>query len=97
MGAKVLVKLEGQLRRLAGAREIEVEIEEGADVRSLAMKLGELLGEGFLNAIYDREIGDVKPKALLLVNGVEVSALSGADTKLKGGDVVTIIPIHYVG
>ncbi len=38
-----------------------------------------------------------RANTLVAVNGVEVSALSGEDTKLSDGDVIMLIPVSHGG
>jgi molybdopterin converting factor small subunit len=38
-----------------------------------------------------------RANTLILVNGVEVSALKGDETEVKDGDLVTLIPISHGG
>jgi len=38
-----------------------------------------------------------RANTLILVNGVEVSALKGDETEVKDGDLVTLIPITHGG
>ena len=38
-----------------------------------------------------------RANTLVAVNGVEVSALDGEDTKLSDGDVITLIPVSHGG
>ncbi|MBI2127086.1 MAG: MoaD/ThiS family protein [Thaumarchaeota archaeon] len=38
-----------------------------------------------------------RANTLVAVNGVEVSALNGEDTKLSDGDVIMLIPVSHGG
>jgi len=38
-----------------------------------------------------------RANTLILVNGVEVSALKGDETEVKDGDIITLIPISHGG
>ena len=40
---------------------------------------------------------DLRLNSLVLVNGVEISALNGAETKLSNGDKITFIPVIHGG
>ncbi|MCX8188549.1 MAG: MoaD/ThiS family protein [Nitrososphaeria archaeon] len=78
----------GHLKRLFGKESIVLE-ELVEDIRTLIKYLNYLkLDE---NVIVDRS------NTLILVNGVEISALNGLDTKVNEGDVITLIPVTHGG
>ncbi|MEM4522200.1 MAG: MoaD/ThiS family protein [Nitrososphaeria archaeon] len=78
----------GHLNRLFGKDYILLE-ESVDNVRSLIKYLNHVkLDE---NVVVDRS------NTLILVNGVEISALNGLDTKVNEGDVITLIPVTHGG
>ncbi|MEM0384966.1 MAG: MoaD/ThiS family protein [Nitrososphaeria archaeon] len=78
----------GHLKRLFGKDCIILE-EKVDDIRSLIKYLDHVkLDE---NVVVDRS------NTLILVNGVEISALNGLDTKVNEGDVITLIPVTHGG
>ncbi|MEM0052846.1 MAG: MoaD/ThiS family protein [Nitrososphaeria archaeon] len=78
----------GHLKRLFGKDYILLE-ESVDNVRSLIKYLNHVkLDE---NVVVDRS------NTLILVNGVEISALNGLDTKVNVGDVITLIPVTHGG
>ncbi|MEM3385645.1 MAG: MoaD/ThiS family protein [Nitrososphaeria archaeon] len=78
----------GHLKRLFGKDYILLE-ESVDNVRSLIKYLNHVkLDE---NVVVDRS------NTLILVNGVEISALNGLDTKVNEGDVITLIPVTHGG
>ncbi len=82
------VVLVGHLKRLFGKESIVLEVKVD-DIRALLKYLNHLkLDE---NVVIDRG------NTLILVNGVEVSALNGLDTKVNEGDVITLIPVTHGG
>lgn len=82
------VVLVGHLKRLFGKESIVLE-ENVGDVRSLIRYLNRLkLDE---NVVVDRS------NTLILVNGVEIFALNGLDTKVNEGDIITLIPVTHGG
>jgi molybdopterin synthase sulfur carrier subunit len=78
------------LRELAGERDIEVALPDGAVVRDILNRLGELqpiLAERLLD-----EDGNIPPSVNVFVNGRDIRDLSGLDTPVTPGDEVTILP-----
>lgn len=48
-------------------------------------------------ALFSPEISDPRLNALILVNGKEISVLSGMNTVLKNGDELVIVPVVHGG
>ena len=48
-------------------------------------------------ALIDPELEDPRPNTLILVNGKEISVLSGLDTMLENGDEVVFVPVVHGG
>jgi molybdopterin converting factor small subunit len=52
----------------------------------------------YLNRIkLDKSVSVDRRNTLILVNGVEVSALNGLDTKVNEGDIITLVPVTHGG
>ncbi len=85
----VLVELAGALRTVAKANGYGVELEEGVPVSALMRRLKDEFfgGEDFFEG----------SNLLIMVNGREISALKGAQTKLRPGDKVTLVPVSHGG
>lgn len=78
----------GHLKRLFGKDYLLLE-ERVCDVSALIKYLNHVkLDE---NVVVDRS------NTLILVNGVEISALNGLDTKVNEGDIITLIPVTHGG
>jgi molybdopterin synthase sulfur carrier subunit len=78
------------LRELAGERDIEVALPDGAVVRDILNRLGELrpiLAERLLD-----EDGNIPRSVNVFVNGRDIRDLSGLDTPVTPDDEVTILP-----
>lgn len=75
------------LGHLAAHFKEEVKFQEGN------MSVAELLYR--LNLKEGSKI--TRANTLILVNGVEVSALKGDETEVKDGDLITIIPVTHGG
>ncbi|MGB9727242.1 MAG: MoaD/ThiS family protein [Nitrososphaeria archaeon] len=79
----------GHLKMLFGKKEHLIIEERVEDVRSLIE---------YLNRIkLDKSVSVDRRNTLILVNGVEVSALNGLDTKVNEGDVITLVPVTHGG
>lgn len=78
----------GHLKMLFGKEYLL--LEEGVeDIRSLLE---------YLNRIkLDKSVSVDRRNTLILVNGVEVSALNGLDTKVNEGDIITLVPVTHGG
>jgi MoaD family protein len=93
---RVRVKFAAVLRPLASSPTREVEVEDGSSVASLLKALACIESPKLLRRLLDEE-GCLQPDVLVLVNGVEVSALQGVDTRLKEGDEVLFLPSVHGG
>jgi molybdopterin synthase sulfur carrier subunit len=84
------VKLFATLRQVAGAKEVEVDLEAGETVRHALESLIELypnLKEG----IFD-ERGDLQRSIIILLKGRNIRLEEGLDTVLGEGDYLAIFP-----
>jgi molybdopterin converting factor small subunit len=78
----------GHLKMLFGKEYLLLE-ERVEDIRSLLE---------YLNRIkLDKSVSVDRRNTLILVNGVEVSALNGLDTKVNEGDIITLVPVTHGG
>lgn len=87
--AVVTVKFLASIREAAGVDAVDVIIESGESVGALLKRLVERLGERPANALYDSRKG-LRKDVTLMVNGRNLRALEGLDTKLREADVVLI-------
>ena len=55
------------------------------------------LGPAFERAFLDPILHDPSPRALILVNGVEIGVLRGLETTLSEGDDVVVLPVSHGG
>ena len=88
---KVNVKFLAFMREIAGAHEIQFELDPGDTVKGLLKFLESHFGEGFKEAA-GKPFEDENPKVRFLVNGRDIDFLQGPETKLKEGDLVVLIP-----
>ena len=97
MAINVKVKLLGIFRELYGKDQVVIGLKEPTAVRRVIQKLVEGFSDEFKRAIIDPELNDPRPNALILVNGREISALKGLETKAYDGDEIVIIPVTHGG
>lgn len=91
----ITVKFIGALRHASGQETRAVECGE-CSVEALVYKISEHLPE-LKRSLIAGEPEDLRPNALMLVNGREISALNGFKTALKDGDEVVFVPVVHGG
>ena len=83
-----IIRIPTPLRSLTdGAAEVAV---EGQDVSSALRELGRRY-EGLLERVLD-ENGALRPFVNVFVGSIDLRELDGLDTRLRQGDVLSIIP-----
>ena len=87
----VRVRAVGPIRRIVGARELNVVLQEGAAIRSLLAQWVEQYGDAFAAWVTDRKGQLTGRYVRFLVNGRDASILDGLDTVLSDGDCVSMI------
>ncbi len=91
----VTVKFVGALKHASGVNSKVIECAE-CSVKELVCRISETLPE-LRRSLVAGEVNDFRPNALMLVNGREISILSGLDTALKDGDEVVFVPVVHGG
>ena len=92
---KITLEFVGVMLSDAFEKKRDVEVDEDITVLGFLQNLMEA-HEGLANILS----GDPpRPTSnfIILVNGREISVLSGVETKLRGGDEVAIIPVSHGG
>ncbi len=85
---ETIIRIPTPLRSLTdGAAEVAV---EGQDVSSALRELGRRY-EGLLERVLD-ENGALRPFVNVFVGSIDLRELDGLDTRLRQGDVLSIIP-----
>jgi molybdopterin synthase sulfur carrier subunit len=85
-----VVRLHASLQELAGKRDIEVSLPDGAIVRDLLNRMVEL-EPSLTRRLLDTD-GNIPRHVNVFVNGRDIRYLSGMDTPVTPNDEVTIIP-----
>jgi molybdopterin synthase sulfur carrier subunit len=90
------IKFIGALRHISNKTQLTIDYEEGMSVRQL---LAKILQEplGLDRTLSDKQPGDSRFNALILVNGREISVLNGLETKLNDGDEIIFVPVVHGG
>lgn len=91
------VRLLGVFRWISKKSQITLELVEPVTVRDVVGKLSDHFSPEFKQEFIDPELNDPRPNTLILVDGKEISALKGLDTKVKDGDEIILIPVLHGG
>jgi len=91
----ITVEVRGPLRAVTG-RLVRVEGSVGS-VRELAEYLAARFGEEARRRGLSRLLTDFFAQNIVLVNGVEISALDGEGTRLRDGDRVVVLNLTHGG
>jgi molybdopterin synthase sulfur carrier subunit len=90
------IKFIGALRHLSGKTEFTVSFQEGISIKELVSKITQEFPD-LKHTFSDQELNDSRSNSLVLVNGREISVLSGYETKLKDGDEIVFVPVVHGG
>ena len=90
------VKFIGAMRHLSGKTQFVVTFQDGISIKVLVYKISQEMPE--LKRIFsDQELNDSRSNSLIIVNGKEISVLSGYETKLNDGDEIVFVPVVHGG
>lgn len=92
----IAVKFIGALRHVSGTGELTLCCKRCVAISELMNEIIKKLPK-LRRSLIDQQLEDPRPNALILVNGREISALDGLETKLKDGDKVVLIPFVHGG
>ena len=92
----ITVKFHGVLRHFLGKSELILDKEVAISIKEL---IGEIIKEtsALKASLIDQRFEDLRSKALIIVNGKEISVLKGLETKIKDGDEIVLIPVVHGG
>jgi molybdopterin synthase sulfur carrier subunit len=89
--------LMGQLRGLAGRREVQATLPAGSTVREFIDWLTTACGEAFARQVVTSE-GSLLPTVAVFLNGRDLRDLGGLETELVDGQVqMVILPVFEGG
>jgi molybdopterin synthase sulfur carrier subunit len=89
--SKRRVKLFATLREIAGAKDLQVSLENGASVREMIAAVGKLC-PALESEILD-EAGNLSGQVNIIVRGRNVVWLQGLDTAIRDEDELALVPI----
>lgn len=92
----VTVLLLGELRRLAGRREVLFELPVGSTVHTLAAELGRVCDPAFGRLALSRE-GDLQSHIAAFLNGTQLASTDGMAAPLSDGHVELMLVPMYEG
>ena len=72
-------------------------LEEPVTVRMIIAKLAESFSSDFKQVLIDSDLDDPRPKALIIIDGKEISALQGLETEVKESEEIVLIPMVHGG
>jgi molybdopterin synthase sulfur carrier subunit len=92
----ITVKFIGALRHASGVDELTLDCKEDLSIRELMNEITKD-APALRRSLIDQQLKDPRPNALILVNGREISVLSGLETNLKDGDEIVLVPVVHGG
>lgn len=96
-GVAVKVVLLGELKRLAGRDEVELDLPPGSTIHSLARELGAVCAPAFGRRALTKE-GDLQSHIAVFLNGLPLPQSADAPTYLADGEIeLMLVPIYEGG
>ena len=92
----VTLKFLGSLRRASSNDCFTLESNAPLSILKIIYRFTDKLPELRRNLL-DEHLGEPKPNALIIVNGREISVLSGLDTQISDGDEIVFVPVVHGG
>jgi molybdopterin synthase sulfur carrier subunit len=92
----VTVKFIGALRHASNVEKLALTCSEQISVKEMIDEVSKDLPE-LQRSLLDSQSEEPRPNALILVNGREISALNGLETRLNDGDEVVLVPVVHGG
>ena len=97
MNIQITVRFLGTFQKLSGKKQIKLTLEEPVTVRMVIAELTESFSSDFKQVLIDSDLDDPRPKALIIIDGKEISALQGLETKVKDSEEIVLIPLVHGG
>jgi molybdopterin synthase sulfur carrier subunit len=88
----VTVHIVGHAREMFDRPSYAIDVKPGLVLRDVLVELSAYGKGDFPRAIYDASADHMNEHVAVFVNSKEARALDGLATKLKEGDVITILP-----
>ncbi len=93
---RVRVQYLGPVRVIVNKRDEEVDLSLNATIYELLRKLSNMYGKEFEREVFEEGARNVRDGLIVTLNGIPAQ-LDGLGTKLKLGDVVTLLPLFIGG
>jgi len=90
------IKFIGALRHISGKTQLTVNFQEIISLKELLSNITQKF-PSLEKTFTDQQLNDSKSNTLILVNGKEISVLSGLETKLNDGDEIVFVPVVHGG
>ena len=97
MSINVQVNFLGIYQRIAGKKRVQLELENNSTIINAVNELAKKVSEEFKQALIDNQHDEPRPKALILVDGKDISVLQGLETKINQAEEITLIPMVHGG
>ncbi len=94
---KVKLQYLGPIRVILKKREEQIEITLKTTVLKLLRKLANAYGTAFHKEVFEDDGEQLRESLIVTVNGKAIGQLNGTNTRLKSGDVVTLLPLFAGG
>jgi molybdopterin synthase sulfur carrier subunit len=86
----------GALRHISGKTQLKVECNKPCSLKEIVYKISQETPK-LKASLIEEQSGEAKTNALILVNGREISVLSGLETQLSDGDEIVFVPVVHGG
>ncbi|MCW4022861.1 MAG: MoaD/ThiS family protein [archaeon] len=87
----------GIYQRIAGKKTVNLKLKKHSTIRNAVIELAEKVSEEFKQVLIDSQLDEPRPKALILIDGKEISVLQGLETKINQSEQITLIPMVHGG
>lgn len=91
------VRFLGIFQRLSGKNTFQMTLKEPATVRKVITNLIESFSSEFRQVLVDSQLDDLRPNALILVRGKEISVLQGLETEIRDEEEIVFVPLVHGG
>jgi MoaD family protein len=92
----ITVKFVGALRHLSGKTQFTLDLPPDATIKDVVKEICQQL-PSVKHIFSDQTLNSARSNSLVLVNGKEISVLSGYETKLCDGDEIVFVPVVHGG
>ena len=97
MSVIVQVNFFGVYQRIAGKKKVQLKLKKHSTIKSALVELAKNVSKELEQVLMETQNDESRPKALILVNGKEISVLQGLETKINQDEELTLIPMVHGG